>query len=176
MRSARFIAVAAVVALLLAGAVGVYAYDAANEDRIAEGVTVGGVAVGGLERDAAARKVRDELLQPLSAPVVVRVRRKSYRLTAREARISADIDAMVDDAVQAGRDGNIFARTARALTGEDVDEDVAPRITYSEPAVERLVARVRRGVEDKPRNARVDFTSGGLKRVHGAHGHRVDAE
>ena len=175
MRSATFIAVAASVALLLAAAVGVYAYDASNKDKIAEGVTVGGVAVGGLEREDAARRVRDELLRPLSAPVVVRAVRKQYRLTAREARIAADVNAMVDAAVAAGRDGNIFARTARALTGDDVDEDVEPRITYSEPAVARLVARIRRGVEDEPRNARVDFTADGLKPKHGRHGHELDA-
>jgi hypothetical protein len=44
--------VVAVVALLV-GAVGAYAVDAANRDKIADGITIGGVDVGGKTTDEA---------------------------------------------------------------------------------------------------------------------------
>ena len=116
MRLATFIAVAAVVALLIAGAVGVYAYDQGREDEIAEGVTrrrrrrrrPG-------PRRRRARKLRARAARAAAAPVVVRARGKTLsadRATRRGSR--ADVDAMVDEAIAAGRDGNVLARTRRA--------------------------------------------------------------
>jgi lipoprotein-anchoring transpeptidase ErfK/SrfK len=173
-RTPVFIAVAAFVALLVLGAVGVYAYDQGRQDEVAEGVTVGGIAVGGLDRERAARMLRRELLQPLSEPVVVRARGKSYRLGSEEARIAANVEAMVDDAIAAGREGSILERTVRNLTGEDVSEDVRPRVTYSREAVTRLVARVARNTDRPARDADVEFTANGLERVAGRAGLEVD--
>jgi lipoprotein-anchoring transpeptidase ErfK/SrfK len=173
-RTPAFIAVAAFLALLLVGAVGVYAYDHSREDEIAEGVTVGGVAVGGLDRAAAARKLRRELLDPLAEPVVVKAGEKRFRLGGKEARVGANIEAMVDDAIAAGRSGSILTRTMRGLTGEDVEEDVEPRVTFSRDAVTRLVARVARRTDRKARDADVQFSAAGLDRVRSRVGLRVD--
>ena len=48
MRTKAFISVAVALALLLAGAAAVYAYDSSREDTIAKGVMIGGIDVGGL--------------------------------------------------------------------------------------------------------------------------------
>ena len=176
MRAPAFIAVSAFVALLLAGAVGVYAYDKGREGRVAEGVTVGGVAVGGLDRDDATRKLRRELLDPLARPVIVRAQGRQFRLGAKEARIGANIAGMVDAAIAAGREGGILTRTVRGLTGEDVAEDVRPRVTFSREAVTRLVARVARRTDREARDADVAFAASGLRRVRSRPGVRVDRD
>jgi lipoprotein-anchoring transpeptidase ErfK/SrfK len=173
-RSGTFILVVAVVVLLTAGAVGVYAIDKGREGHIAEGVTVGGIPIGDLSREDARQKLRAELLEPLAQPVVVRSRGKRFRLTAREARIAANIDAMVAEAVSRSRDGNVLARTLRAITGDEVDADIAPRITYSSEAVGRLVSRVKRAVERPARDAAVEFAATGMTKVEGRDGLRVD--
>ena len=51
------IAVVALVFLLIAGAVGAYAWDKSKEDEIAEGVRIGQVDVSGLKREAARKRV-----------------------------------------------------------------------------------------------------------------------
>jgi hypothetical protein len=173
-RSGTFIVVAAVVALLTAGAVGVYAFDKGREDHIAEGVTVGGVPVGDLTRTQAREKLRAELLEPLSLPVTVRSRGRRYNLTAREARITANIDAMVAEAVQRSREGNVLARTVRALTGGDVDARIDPEISYSSEAVGRLVSRVRRDVDRPAEDADVEFAATGMTKVEGRDGLQLD--
>ena len=175
MKSGTFIAVAAGVVLLLACAVGVYAYDSAREDEIAKGVRVGGVDVGGLDRESARAKLRAELLQPLHAPVIIRSRGKSYRLTAREAHIAANLEAMVAEALEESRSGNILGRTVRNLSGGEVDADVEPRVTYSKAAVQRHVDLVRTRTNRAPRDAKVDFSAATLKRVSSRAGLRVDA-
>src|SRR5690349_10902601 len=174
MRKGTFIGVAVVVALLIVGAVAVYAYDNGREDKIAKGIRVGGIDVGGLDRSAARTKLRQELLQPLSSPVTVHARGKTFHLTAREAKIAANINEMVSSAVAKSRDGNILSRTVRGLTGGKVEEDIQPRVTYSSEAVGRLVSRVSRHVDTDARDAKVEFTAAGLQSVEGKTGFHVD--
>ena len=53
MGTRSFLIVATFVVLLVAAAGGIYAYDHAREHRMADGITVGSVKVGGLEAGAA---------------------------------------------------------------------------------------------------------------------------
>jgi hypothetical protein len=57
--------------LLLIGAGAVYAWDSAKKDEIAEGVTIGGVDVGGLTVEEAEAVVEADLIEPLDKPVTV---------------------------------------------------------------------------------------------------------
>jgi hypothetical protein len=164
-RSATIIAAAVALTLLLASAVGVYAYDSGHDDEIGEAVSVGGVDVSGLSRAGAAARLRRELLAPLSAPVTVSVRGQRHTLTAKVARLQLDVDGMVDEAVRRSREGNAVTRTVRGLTGGEVGARIAPQVTYSKAAVHRLVKRVERNVERDARDARVEFGAGGVQRV-----------
>ncbi|HEX7280226.1 MAG TPA: hypothetical protein VF255_11470, partial [Solirubrobacterales bacterium] len=65
--------IAALIAVLLLVLVvgGAYAYDSSQKDQIAEGVTIGGVDVGGLNEEEAAALVRRKLLAPLQGSLRV---------------------------------------------------------------------------------------------------------
>jgi hypothetical protein len=173
-RSATFIAVAAGLVLLVGGSAGVYAYDRGRQDTIGQGVRVGGVDVSGLGRAAATRRLHEELLGPLSSDVVVHTRGQRHTLTAKVAKIHADVDGMVTEALQRSRDGNVLSRTVRNLTGGEVKANIAPEITFSKRAVTRLVDRVERSVERKPREARVSFSGAGVASVKSRVGVRLD--
>lgn len=163
--------------VLIGAGVGVYAYDQSREDTIAEGVRVGGVDVGGMDRQAASTRLREELVDPLQADVVVKVRGQTHTLVADVAKIRADVAGTVDEALRRSNDGNVISRSWRNLTGGEVDADVEPEVTYSERAVRRLVERVERNVERKPRNARVAFQPEGFEAVRsrvGARLHKAD--
>ena len=71
-------------ALLLATAV--WAYDSAQKDQIAPGVTVGGVDIGGRDVDEAREMIEDEVVAPLAKPVVVRLRGRELQADAKAAR------------------------------------------------------------------------------------------
>ena len=167
------LAVVLALAVLIGGAFGIQAYDSAHEDEIADGIRVGGIELGGLERPAAEAALRDELLGPLNEPVVVRSRGQRFTLTAQVAHLEADVDAMVDEAMRRSRRGNVVSRTVRGLTGGEVDVDHEPDVRYSQRAVDNLVKRVARNVDRRARDADVRFTAAGFERVPGRSGLRV---
>ena len=163
MRQRSFIVVAALLAILLMGAVAAVAYDSSRDDVVAKGVTVAGVDVGGLKSEEAGRAIARELRRPLRRPVAVVFGNKRFNLSAKDARVRADVEGMVDEAIQASRDGNILTRVTRDLTGGEEDAQVPARVEYSRAAVSQLARRVARALDRPARDAEVEFPS--LSRV-----------
>jgi hypothetical protein len=157
----RLIAVLALtVTVLLVGAGSLYAFDRQVRTKIADGVTVNGVDVGGLEPAAARQKLADSLLEPLSRPVSVRYKGRRFTLTPEQANVAVDIDGSVDRAMAVSTEGNLFTRTWREVRGRELDARVDAKIDYSEDAVRRIVRRVERRLEIEVRDASVDLESG----------------
>ncbi len=175
MRRSYLIAIAVVVLLVGAMVGGAFAYDHSREDVIASGVTVGGVDVSGLTAAEAHAKLERQLLDPLKEPVVVTRGTRSWRLSAREARIAADLDASVEAAMQRGRDGSFLTRAFREVTGGKVDANVEPRMTYSDHAVVRLLDRVRRVVDKPATDASVTFGADAVAPVPSKNGVKLRA-
>ena len=63
-------------------AVGVWAYDNAQKDQIAQGITVGGIDIGGRSTDSARKIIKNEVVAPLKQPVVVSYAGEEYTLTS----------------------------------------------------------------------------------------------
>jgi lipoprotein-anchoring transpeptidase ErfK/SrfK len=164
---------AAVVIVMIAA---IFVVDASRADLVANGVRVGSVDIGGMRADEARRRLHERLLQPLNQPLVVRAGGKEFSLSVREARIHANIEAMVHQAIQRGRTGSILARTWRAISGGEVPANLSPDIEYSRPAVQRLVDRVRVSVGRKPVDAKVDFAPDTISIRPSQTGHTVNAK
>src|SRR4051794_10139982 len=175
MRSRSFVLVAVLVAVLLAGAVGVYAYDHARQDTIAKGVTVAGVKVGGLSAREARAKLRHTLVRRLAKPVVVTYGDQTFSLDPEQAHVSADVAATVEDALARSREGNIFSRTARNLRGASLDVNLEPRVSYSNKAVSDLVGHVEDAVDTPVKEADVAWSGAGVSIQQGQPGTRLKA-
>ena len=173
MRHRWFILVAVLLLVLVGGAVAAFAYDSSRDDVIAKGVTIAGVDVGGMTTAEANVVVARELKEPLEQPIRVRRGQTHFTLSAEDAGVKADVGGMVDEALEASREGSIFSRVARDLTGGEEDAQVPPRVTYSSSAVSDLVKRVRAKLNRPARDATVDFPS--LEKVKEQKGRRVRA-
>jgi lipoprotein-anchoring transpeptidase ErfK/SrfK len=161
-RSRSLILLGLLIVALLVGAGGVYAYDSGKDGEIAEGVRVNGVDVGGLSADQARAKLRGALLEPLDRPVTVRYEGRRFRLTPRQAQIGVDIDGSVSRALIRSREGNILSRTWREVRGESLNSDLDAKITWSRPAVRRLVTRIEKKLNRPAVDAKVDLESGSV--------------
>src|SRR5215210_8723989 len=173
MRHRWFILVAVLLLVLIGGSVAAFAYDSSRDDLIAKGVRIAGVDVGGMTTAEAQRVVQRQLQAPLEKPISVVRGKTRFTLSAEDAGVKADVRGMVDEALEASRDGSIFSRVARDLTGGEEDAQVPPRVTYSAGAVRDLVKRVRNKLNRPARDAQVDFPS--LEKVKEQKGRRVKA-
>jgi lipoprotein-anchoring transpeptidase ErfK/SrfK len=162
LRSRFLIPVVAALATLVVLGGALLAFDQMRTDRIAKGVRVAGVGVGGLSRAQARAKLHREVLAGLQRPIVVHHGTRTWSLSADRARLAVDLDAMVDEAVARSRGGNFLTRDARALTGGGVDADLRPAVRYSDVAVVGLLDRVRGAIDRPAQDASVRYTATGL--------------
>jgi lipoprotein-anchoring transpeptidase ErfK/SrfK len=162
--------------LVLGGlAAGAVAYDRSRADTLARGMTIGGLDVGGLTARQAQLRLERDLLAPLKEPLRVDHGKKRWVLGPEEARIAADLDGAVADALARSRGGSMPVRVWRGLTGGRLEEDVDPRVTYSKAAVVRLLDRIRRETERDPVDAKVEWSASGPKKIAGRTGLEVRA-
>jgi lipoprotein-anchoring transpeptidase ErfK/SrfK len=170
--------IALVIALgvLLVAAVGAYAWDSSKDDEIAEGVSIGGIDVGGHNADEAERLVRREIVAPLQHPVHVNFEEERYTLSPEDLKVRADIDGMVDEAVGSSREGGIFSRVWRYASGGEVDSDIEPRINYSNDALQGFLDGIAGKINREPQDASVEPTPTNLTPVPEQPGIAVRAE
>jgi lipoprotein-anchoring transpeptidase ErfK/SrfK len=168
-----WIAAAIVVALVAMLAAGAYVYDSSQKDKIADGVTVAGVDVGGLDADQAAKKVRRQLLTPLQHSLRVSFDGESWTLPGEKLRVHADVDAAVERAVQESQDGGLPTRLVRYVTGGELDESLSAQVSYSQPAINRFVRRVADRVDREAQSASVSGGADSLEVVPAENGRKL---
>jgi lipoprotein-anchoring transpeptidase ErfK/SrfK len=170
----RLIVIACMLLALGLGGLGaVYFYDRSKQDLIAEGVKVNGVAIGGLSRAEAERKLSHTLLKPLDRPVKVAYKDRTFTLTQKAASIGIDIRGSVDKALKRSQQGDMFTRAWRNLRNESINTELAAEVSYNRPAIDKLVKRVRKAIDRKPRDAELDLSKGEVKPVESRTGLRV---
>ena len=167
------IAIVTGVVLVLLGAGAAYAYDSSQKDKIADGVTIGGVDVGGMNADEAKVAVRAQLLDPLSHSLKVGYDGESWKLSGKSLKIHADLDTAVEQALDESQDGGLPGRLVRYVTGGDLDERVPADITYSQPAVNRFVRSVAEEIDREPQDASVNPSGDTLEVAPAEYGRKL---
>jgi lipoprotein-anchoring transpeptidase ErfK/SrfK len=174
-RSRSFIIIASLLAVVLLGIGGLTAFDQMNKDKIAEGVSVGGVQVGGMSRAEARDAVLRDMRLRARQAITVRDGAAHFALTPRAMGAQFDVNGMVEDAIQRSREGNIFARTYREVRGKSLNAEIPARVTFSKLVLARFINRVERTLNRQPIDAHLEYSEGTFKRVPGKRGIRVDS-
>jgi lipoprotein-anchoring transpeptidase ErfK/SrfK len=149
------IAVIGSITVTLLLVVGAWAYDSAQKDQIAPGVRIGGVDVGGRSAGEARDLVKSEVVAPLRRPLTVSFEDEEYTLTPRQLKQRADIDGMIDEAVEESREGGIFERMGRYVAGGEVDAEIPAEVSYSDKAVDRFIEEISEDVNQEPVDASI---------------------
>src|SRR3954467_1613354 len=151
------------------------AYDNARADKIGKGVRVGGISLQGLTAAQARAKLDRLIVQPLERPIVVHHDRSTWRLGAREAHIAVDVDAIVPHAMARSREGDVFSRTVRNLTGKSLDADLQPTVRFEDRAVIRMLDKIRGAIDRKPVHATAKIDASGISTTDSRTGLAVKA-
>ena len=170
------ISLAVVVLLAVIGAFAIYLWDQNYDNEIAEGVTIGGVDVGGLSPDEAASQLNANLVTPLDKDVVVRYGDEKYKLDSKDLNVHTDIDSMVNQAVEVSQDDGILTRTWRRITGGEVDYAIQPKLDYSQSSVNEFVKGVAGNIDQDPQDASVEPTGDTLEPVAAKPGIKVESD
>jgi Putative peptidoglycan binding domain len=141
-------------AALGAGALAVYAYDRSQNDRIAAGIRVADVEIGGLTVKQARAKLKRVLLPRYGRPLVIATGQRRFVLRSDAARLRVDIAAALANARAISRHGGFLDRVSRELRGRHLAVELEPRVRYSPRAVTLFIERVGRAVRVRPRSAR----------------------
>ena len=171
-----YIAIVLGVVLLLAGAVGAYAWDASRSGEIAEGITIGGVDVGGMTEEEAERTVSRTLVKPLEQDVVVTYDGTKYVLAAEKLAVHADVDSSVQRALDATQEGGLPTRLWRYATGGEVEEAIDPSIDFDKSAIDEFVETVAADVHQAPVDASIEPTASSIEPVREQAGYALRQE
>ncbi|MEZ5078429.1 MAG: L,D-transpeptidase/peptidoglycan binding protein [Solirubrobacterales bacterium] len=161
------------IAVIVAGVAGAYAYDSSQKGKIADGVVIAGVDVGGLDEDEAAALVRHRLLRPLKESITVSFAGETWTLPGEQLKIRADVDSAVAEAVADSQEGGLPGRLVRYVTGEEVDQSFSPQVEYSKAAINEFVREIAADLAREPEDAIVAASGTGLEVVGGEDGRKL---
>lgn len=167
------IAIVAGVASLALGVLAAFAYDSSRKDKIADGVTVGGVDVGGMDEAEALREARRQLLGPLRHSLHVGYDGHGWTIPGKNLEVRADLDAAVEEAVAESRNGGLPGRLVRYVTGGDLEKQIPADVTYSQPAINRFVRRVAQAVGREAQDATIEPSGDSLSVVPAKNGRKL---
>jgi len=127
--------------------------DKAGSEKIAQGVSVAGVEVGGLTQDQAMARIFARLRAKANRPVRVRVGKERFTLSTSTAGMTLGLDDAVRRAYEHGRGGNVVVRGWRSLTGSRVDHDEPAKVKLDRDRVRAFVGNIHDNVSRAPVNA-----------------------
>ena len=171
-----YIAVVLGVVLLLAGAVGAYAWDASRSDEIAEGITIGGVDVGGMTETQAEQAVSKALVEPLDEDVTVTQDGTKYVLSAQKLAVRADVASSVQKALNESQEGGLPTRVWRYATGGELDQDIEPSVEFNQEEINKFIETIAADVHQAPVNASVEPTATSIEPVQEQVGYALRQE
>lgn len=146
-----------------------------NSGKIFEGVSVGGVPVGG-ETPEEARRMIEERGGTALQEIRFTGGPEEFALTADEINLNLDTEGTVDQAYAVGREGSIPKRIGERLEAAWGTVDTAPAVDYEREAVRsELESRARR-LNQEPRDAYVNVSGSEAEVVKSREGYTLDVE
>jgi L,D-transpeptidase catalytic domain/Putative peptidoglycan binding domain len=152
-RKALVITVLAVVVLAGSAAAALQRYDTSRSDEIAEGISVAGVDVGGMTLPEARTAVRKEVAHRLDQPLRITHLKRKFTIDPALVDVRTNVDALLQSAMAESREGNFLTRSFRDLTGRTREIDFELEVEYSQEALARVIAGIRREVQRPARDA-----------------------
>ncbi len=149
-----------------------------RDGRMAYGLTVGSVPIGGMTREEAEAAVGNSASKPLAGEALVlslSSEGKVFSFTAGEIGLSADAEAILDKAYQVGRDGSLPQRAADMLDCAINGREVGTVVTLNEEKLKAALAEVAKAVARPPHNAEVVFSSSGISHQDSVKGRKLDS-
>jgi vancomycin resistance protein YoaR len=143
-------------------------------DRIAPGVCVGGVPVGGLTRPEAVAQVKNWSRGRLNSNLTLIAADKRWSGALIDIGVIVDVDRMVDNAYSIGRKGNFIVRYASALWMSRGSSNMPAIYRCDRDKIDSLVRKIDSTVASPAKDAQITFTDGARSIIPELPGTKVD--
>ena len=144
-------------------AVAAIRYDHRYAGRMLPGLSIDGVAVGGMTRAQALQVVTAKVQQTLDQQLEVLVAGKSWTRSLADLGLTAQVAEAVDQAMQASRAPSLWSRVYHRLANKPVDESFTVRFFLPHGQVESFVNDVAHQVAQPVRDATFGMVAGRLE-------------
>jgi vancomycin resistance protein YoaR len=174
----RFVAAfaAGLLAVLVLGAGALYAFDRQYEGRILPGVRVGSVDLSGLAPSAAQSRLEAAFATAGAGELVLMAGGRTIEIPYADLGRRIDVDALVADAVAAGRAGSHFDRLVGNARTALRGVELAPRMLIDQDGLARRIDAAAASLDRKATDAKVTVVATGFQLEPGKTGLRADRD
>jgi vancomycin resistance protein YoaR len=167
---------ASLVAAFVLGVAALYAFDRAHDGRILPGVRVGSVDLSGLDQAAARTRLAEAFAGAGEGSIVLTVGGETRTIAFSSIDRHVDVDALVADALVAGRAGSPIEQLVGNVRTAIRGVDVAPSIVYDTDALAAGIGEIAATYDEAPADALVAVTETGFVLTPGVNGVRADRD
>ena len=156
--------VCAVLILAAGAATAAVRFDASERKVVLQGITVGGVALDGMEFGEARQRLHDRFDKPLDRKIATYVNDVRHEsVTPRELGVSTNVDEVYKKAVALHGDLPTWKRIWYRITGMSVGHDLVVKTSFDEAKTKDFVAKLAKSVNRPPKDASVSLVGGSPK-------------
>lgn len=162
--------------LLLGGAGAAYAtieYSERYEDRVLPGSQVAGMAIGGMTEQEALEAVKAAIGPQLNREIRLTWKDKTWKVTPKELGARSNARKVVGAALSASNDTSFFEKMQMRLFDEGMSFDRKVAITYPRQGARGFVEGIASGIDQDPRDAAIDYSTGWVEITKERPGHKV---
>ena len=176
MRKVLIVLVVLFVLLAGAAAAAAWRYDSGREDRLAEGIVLADVDVGGMRVAEARAALQERVEAAVQQPITVRYRHGQFVFSPSEAQVSTNLDPLLEEALAASREGNFLTRAYRDVRGDRLGTSLSLDVSYTPRAVRRFVRSLQREVNREPKEAKSSASFAGVRISPSTNGIAVEGQ
>lgn len=150
-----------------------------STDRIAFGVRVQGVSIGGLKATEALRVLSRSFPEPLFARITVPVtfgRRVVSRVKLKELHLEPDGRQVIKVALEIGRRGSLLSSLREFLVAWREGINLTMRWQYDESSAEEILLQLARNLNRPPRRAWIELEGGSVRIVPSRDGMEIEVD
>ncbi len=159
-----------------ASAAGLYAYDQVHADQVMPGVHVGTVDLSGLDREAAAAKLKEAYASASQGSVVLVDGVATDSISFSDLGRTVAVDQLLDEAFAVGRTGAIVDRTVDQVRTATRGVTIPPQVTVDPDAVLKAVSALAARESVLPVDASVTATPTGFVTTPSVAGRTIDED
>jgi len=145
-------------------------------DRVHAGLEVGGVALGGMSRDEAAKSLEARLGKAGAGPISVEWEGRRWSVAPSRLGLKVDAAATAEKAWAYTRKGPPAALPGKRLSLWFRSRPIVPAVSYSSTALNRFLAPIRRLVQQAPLDAGLHIEDGRIVTTKARTGRSIQAK